>query len=113
MDDFETYRLDGAYIIASSESDFSDEEGKNPPHLKARKRYEEIIDSDHFKCTHEHPNSDNPTPVIFEVDSSGLSYQESEKAKKSQKFGLALGLATSEARGEDEPPSEKAGFGIL
>lgn len=113
LDDFEDYRLDGAYIIASSESDFSDEEGKNPPHLKARKRYEEIIDSDHFKCTHEHPNSDNPTPVIFEVDSSGLSYQESEKAKKSQKSGLALGLATSEARGENEPPSEKAGFGIL
>ena len=113
LDDFEDYRLDGAYIIASSESDFSDEEGKNPPHLKARKRYEEIIDSDHFKCTHEHPNSDNPTPVIFEVDSNGLSYQESEKAKKSQKSGLALGLATSEARGEDEPPSEKAGFGIL
>lgn len=110
--DFEEYKLDGAYIIASSESDFSDEDGKNPPHLKARKRYEEIIDSDHFKCTHEHPNSNKPAPVIFILDSSGLSYQESAKVEKSQKSESALGLATSKARGEDEPPSEKTGFGL-
>lgn len=113
MDDFDDYKLDGGYIIASSESDFSDEEGKNPPHLKARKRYEEIVDSGHFQCTHEHPNTKNPTPIIFELDSSGLSYKEPAKTKKVQKSGLGLGLATSEARGEDEPPSEKAGFGCL
>jgi hypothetical protein len=113
LDAFEEYRLNGAYIIASSESDFSDEEGKNPPHLKARKRYEEIIEADHFKCTHEHPNQDNPTSIIFEVGSNGFSYQESGDSKNICESGLGLGLATREARGEDEPPSEKAGFGTL
>lgn len=111
MDDFESYKLDGGYIIASSESDFSDEEGKNPPHLKARKRYEEIVDSGHFLCTHEHPDKKKPAPIIFELDSDGLSYQEPAKAKATQKS--ALGVAISKARGEDEPPSEKVGFGSL
>lgn len=111
--DFEGHRLDGAYILASSESDFSDEEGKNPPHLKARKRYEEIIDSDHFKCTHEHPNQDNPTPIMLDVGPDGFSFRESGEAKKNEKAGFGLGLATREARGEDEPPSQKAGFGNL
>lgn len=111
MDDFKSYKLDGGYIIASSESDFSDEEGKNPPHLKARKRYEEIVDSGHFLCIHEHPDKKKPTPIIFELDSDGLSYQEPAKAKAAQKS--ALGVAISKARGEDEPPSEKVGFGSL
>jgi len=113
LDDFEGYKLDGAYIIASSESDFSDKEGKNPPHLKARKRYEEIIEADHFKCTQEHPNQDNPTPIIFGVDSDGFTYEDSVSAKGYAASGMGLGKATSEARGEDEPPSEKAGFGSL
>jgi hypothetical protein len=111
LDDFEESRLDGAYIITSSESDFSDKEGKNPPHLKARKRYEEIIDADHFKCTHEHPNQDNPTPIIFNVDSDTFSYEESISDKGYEASGIGLTDATSDARGEDEPPSEKAGFG--
>ncbi len=113
LDDFEEYKLDGAYIIASSESDFSDEKGKNPPHLKARKRYEEIIVAGHFKCTHEHSNQDNPAPIIFDVTSDGLTYEESVSAKGYAASGIGLGKATGEARGEDEPPSEKAGFGTL
>jgi hypothetical protein len=111
MDDFEVYKLDGAYIIASSESDFSDEEGKNPPHMKARKQYELIIDSGCFLCTHEHPNEKKPEPIILEFNSEGLSYQKSTKDNAAQKS--ALGAAVQKARGEDEPPSEKTGFGTL
>ena len=110
MDDFETYQNDDAYLIASSENDFSDEEGKNPPHLIARKRYEEIISSRHFICTQDHPNEDNPEPVIFELTSDGLSYKDSEEKKSSTKSS-ALAAAVSRARGQDEPPSEKVGFG--
>jgi len=111
MDEFEANKLDGGFIISSSESDFSDKDGKNPPHLKARKRYEEIVDSGNFLCTHEHPNEKKPVPIVFELDSGGLSYQQkTSKAKTTQKS--ALGLAIEAARGEDEPPSEKVGFGI-
>jgi beta-lactamase superfamily II metal-dependent hydrolase len=111
LDDFETYKLDGSYIVVSSESDFSDEEGKNPPHLKARKRYEEIVDSGHFLCTHEHPDKKEPKPIIFELEADGLSYQKPKKAKTVQKSALAA--AISKARGDDEPPTEKVGFGSL
>ena len=110
MDDFEEYQNDDAYLIASCENDFSDEEGKNPPHQIARKRYEEIIDSGHFICTQDHPDEDHPEPVIFELTSDGLSYNES-KEKKSRNESSALAAAVGRARGQDELPSEKVGFG--
>ncbi|HEA68535.1 MAG TPA: hypothetical protein ENI07_17180 [Desulfobacterales bacterium] len=110
VDDFEAYQNDDAYLIASCENDFSDEEGKNPPHQIARKRYEAIISSGHFICTQDHPNEDNPEPVIFELTSDGLSYKDS-KEKKSPTKSSALAAAVSRARGQDEPPSEKVGFG--
>lgn len=112
MGDFEEFALDKARIITSCESDFSDEVGKNPPHLKARKRYEEIVDSGNFLCTQEHPNNENPEPIIFEVGTGGLTYLEPTKsddlAEKS-----ALAVAIEKARGEEEPHSEKVGFGGL
>ncbi len=111
LDDFEAYILKDSYIVVSSESDFSDEEGKNPPHLKARKRYEEIVDSGHFLCTHEHPDEKKPKPIIFELNADGLSYQEPDKVKTAKESALAA--AISKARGEDEPPAQKVGFGSI
>jgi hypothetical protein len=111
LDEFEAYRLDGGYIVVSSESDFSDEDGKNPPHLKARKRYEEIVDVGHFLCTHEHPDEKKPKPILFEFTSNGLLYQKPEKANPKEASALAAAIA--KARGEDEPPSDKVGFGCL
>ena len=109
MDDFEEFRNEGAYIIASCESDFSDEEGKNPPHKKARKRYEEIIESNHFVCTQEYPNQEKPEPIIFELTSTGFSFLESERKDSTNKSDLLV--AVGKARGEDEPSTEKIGFG--
>ncbi len=109
MDDFEEFGNEGAYIIASCESDFSDEEGKNPPHKKARKRYEEIIESNHFVCTQENPNQEKPEPVIFELTSAGFSFLESESKDSTSKSPLLA--AVEKARGEEEPSTEKIGFG--
>jgi len=108
LDDFEAARLDGAYVIASSRSDFGDEPGRLPPHLKARKRYEEIVDAGHFLCTHEHPNKKAPEPIVFVLDANGFQYQkpggESESAK-------SLANVVTAARGGSAPPKEQVGFG--
>lgn len=110
MDDFEESARAGAYIVASSESDFSDKEGKNPPHLKARKRYEEIVESGHFLCTQEHPNSTSPEPISLEVSAQGFVYRGSSGAKKAE-AASRLGAAVTQARGGDAPPRSQVGFG--
>lgn len=108
LDDFEAARLDGAYVIASSRSDFGDQPGCLPPHLKARKRYEEIVDAGHFLCTQEHPNKEAPEPIVFVIDANGFQYQkpggESEPTK-------SLATAVTAARGGSAPPKEQVGFG--
>lgn len=109
MDFFEKYSRDKkGYIVASSHSDFSDEDGKNPPHLKARKRYEEIVEAKHFLCTHEHPSKTLPEPIIFIVDSNGFQYQPPKG--KADAVKSLVGAVTA-ARGGSAPPKEQVGFG--
>jgi hypothetical protein len=108
LDDFEEARREGAYIIASSRSDFGDEDGKLPPHLKARKRYEEIVDAGNFTCTHEHPDKKQPEPVVFLMDGNGLQYQKPEGKAMAAK---TVATAVSAARGASTPPKEQIGFG--
>jgi len=108
LDDFENVRCEGAYIIASSRSDFGDEDGKLPPHLKARKRYEEIIDAGHFICTHEHPNKKAPEPIVFLLDTNGFKYQKPEGGAETAK---SVASAVTAARGGSAPPKEQVGFG--
>lgn len=111
MGDFEEFAEPSAYIVSSSESDFSDKDGKNPPHLKARKKYEQIIDVGHFLCTHEHPNTKNPVPIKFELNDEGFIYTESksEDTENSADLTAAIGAA----RGGATPPEDKVGFGKL
>ena len=108
MDDFEAAKREGGYIIASSRSEFGDEGGKLPPHLRARNRYEEIIDAGHFVCAHEHPSKKEPQPVVFVVDGSGIRYEKPEG--KAQAVGTVAN-AVSAARGSAAPPKEQVGFG--
>jgi hypothetical protein len=108
LDDFENSRREGGYIIASSRSDFGDEEGKLPPHLKARKRYEEIIGAGCFICTHEHPNKEAPEPVVFVLDTNGFQYQKPDGGSGSAKSVMS---AVTAARGGSAPPKEQVGFG--
>jgi hypothetical protein len=108
MDDFEAAKREGGYVIASSRSDFGDDEGKLPPHLKARKRYEEIVDAGRFVCTHEHPNKKEPQAVVFVLDDKGIRYDKPEA--KAKPVGTVAN-AVSSARGGSTPPKEQVGFG--
>jgi hypothetical protein len=109
MDFFEKYsRNQSGYIVASSHSDFTDAPGDNPPHKKARNRYEAIVKPGRFICTHEFPNKANPVPLVFTIDENGCTLQE----KRSQGQGTnALTATIAAARGGNQPPSVQVGFG--
>ena len=110
MDDFENAALAGAYIVASCRSDFTSGKGDNPPHSKAREKYEGIVDSGHFLCTHEYPSKDAPEPIVFSVGPDGFDFGD-DRPKDQGPSGLAAAVAT--ARGKSKPPETQVGFGTI
>ena len=109
LDDMEKAADDPGYIVASSEPvPNSNKSGDNPPHAKAKNRYEEIA-PDGFLCTQEHPNEKDPKPIIFCLDDNDLEYVQPKGDKSKNKNDLAE--ATKAARGDNEPPTKRVGFG--
>lgn len=109
MDYFAKYSREGkGCIVSSSLSDFSDEENKNPPHKKARKRYEKIVKVGRFICTHEYPRVQYPEPLVFTIDTDGFGFDDG-RGKGVGPATLAATIGT--ARGGNKPPSTQVGFG--
>ena len=109
LDSIQNAAENPGYIIASCEPIPSTNiTGDNPPHAKAKNRYEEIA-PDGFICTQEHPNSENPEPIVFVLNDKGFEYIKAKGDKKDLKKGLSEAVAT--ARGSNEPPTERVGFG--
>jgi hypothetical protein len=110
LDDLGAAQLDGGCIVSSSSKiPSANTSGDNPPHVKAKNRYEEIVTGE-FLCTGEYSTSENMRPIIFTVTSKGVehakkTYTLSEQAKKD------LAAAVAAARGTKTPPSGKVGFG--
>lgn len=107
LDDLTSFQVDDGFIIASSEAIPSqNKKGDNPPHAKAKQRYEEVAEGG-FLCTHEDEASGEP--IIFEI-SEGQFISLDEDIKP---LGAVdkIASAVEEARGTDEPPTEKIGFG--
>jgi hypothetical protein len=110
MDELQTPQLEVGYVIASSpEFPAANSSGDNPPHVKARNRYEEIVNTA-FVCTGEYSTPDNVRPIIFTVNEDGITlvgedYQISEDAR------ATLAAAVMQARGRAAPPTAKVGFG--
>ena len=98
------------YVVASSEPiPGSNQSGDNPPHAKAKGRYQEIAPTD-FLCTQEHPDSEQPHPIVFEATRNGFVYLKPSTETK-QKVVATLTAAASSARGSSAPPSSRVGFG--
>ena len=103
-------QLDTGFIVASSnEFPRFNSAGDNPPHRKARNRYEEIVNTE-FVCTGEFSTPENVRPIIFTATADGMvlageGYQMSENAEHT------LAAAIASARGSDTPPTTKVGFG--
>jgi hypothetical protein len=110
LDDFDSTQAQNAFIIASSPPiPGTNTSGDNPPHAKAKNRYEEIV-SGHFLCTGEYSTPKNLRPIILSSTPNGVllasaSYQLSETAR------AGLAAAVARARGDSAPPAAKVGFG--
>jgi beta-lactamase superfamily II metal-dependent hydrolase len=110
------YLIEGAgrlpgYIVASSEPvPLLNKSGDNPPHAKAKARYQEIAPN-RFLCTQEHPNEKTPEPIIFSMTGRGLKYEEPKQRQDGAK-SQSISAAVSAARGGNEPPRDRVGFGL-
>ena len=97
--------LDPGYVVSSSEPvPARNEPGDNPPHAKAKRQYERIVPNE-FLCTHEHPNKENPKPIIFEVSETGFAYVGESHSTKSMRNALKA------AGGAAVAPATAVGFG--
>ena len=98
------------YIVSSSEPiPTSNESGDNPPHAKAKNRYEEIVDSGHFICTQEHPDEEEPVPVVIRVSDAGCQLDSVDESDSSDAQSVPAAVAA--ARGTSAPPNNPVGFG--
>ncbi|MBW2738451.1 MAG: hypothetical protein JRE64_06270, partial [Deltaproteobacteria bacterium] len=70
---------EGAYGVSSSKPIEDTKEGREqqqPPHIQAKKCYERYlkkIEGAKLMVTMEEPNTDKPEPLIFNIDSNGIS----------------------------------------
>ena len=83
------------YIIASSEPiPGANQKGDNPPHAKAKARYEEIVPTGFF-CTQEHIDEEQPQPIVFEATQRwpGLCATQGEFESRSLDFSRRRGSA--------------------
>jgi len=104
---FEDSQVGDGYIVASSDKiPASNSKGDNPPHAKAKARYEELA-ADDFLCTMEDCKSEEP--LFFGCEQGAILLDESSLLGAAK--ADAVQSAIDEARGGDEPPGEKVGFG--
>jgi hypothetical protein len=70
---------EGAYLVSSSDSiqDTKDaHEQAQPPHIQAKRCYEKYldkVDGAKFLVTMEEPNATEPEPIVFKIESKGIS----------------------------------------
>ncbi len=104
--DLEEYQIGTGYIVASSNSiPSSNKDGDNPPHAKAKARYQELATGG-FVCTHD--DGVHAEPLKFTVNGSNIEYALPNNVEEG---ASALSAAVSAARGSDATPSTKVGFG--
>lgn len=108
LDDMKDAASSPGYIVASSEPiPASNNPGDNPPHAKAKNRYQEIV-PDAFLCTQEHGGTESPEPIVFVFEGGDLKYVGPEPASE---CGSDLAAAVAAARGSGQPPQDRVGFG--
>lgn len=81
------------YIVLSCDGVPSrNSDGDNPPHKKARNRYEEIAPS-RVICTMEEPSKDKPEPIIFDITDEGM-FQRVRESGASKTYAQIAAVAS-------------------
>lgn len=105
LDDLDHRQVGPGVIVSSSNCvPASNNDGDNPPHAIAKERYQEIA-AGGFLCTHD--NGGHAEPLRFDVTDAGLVYVDDLAAEGDS----ALAAAVEDARGSDDTPTTKVGFG--
>ncbi len=98
------------YIVSSSEPIPSrNQSGDNPPHAKAKNRYEEVVEPGHFLCTQERPSEDEPEPIVVRLSAEGCDLD--PVTESDANLSGSVSAAIIGARGIDTPPTRQVGFG--
>ena len=106
LDDLEALQVGDGRVVSSSHCvPSTNASGDNPPHAKAKARYEEIARGG-FLCTHD--DGGHAEPLWFAAEDGVLAYDASFEGAAGVS---ALAEAVKDARGTDAPPTEKVGFG--
>lgn len=106
LNDLEAYQVGDGYVVASANCiPASNDHGDNPPHAKAKARYQELATGG-FVCTHD--DGGHAEPLTFTVDGSDIVYAENTKIATE---AASLATAVNAARGSDSTPTTKVGFG--
>lgn len=95
---------EGWIVSSSTEVPPTNSKGDNPPHAKAKARYEEIAPSG-FLCTGDDENSDDP--ISFEVNTDGIALFSGEADTGKSEAAAAI----KDTRGGSEPTGTTVGFG--
>ena len=76
MSAIEATRSTCAYIVASAgKIPSSDKDGADPPHARAKRAYERLVQAGHFVCTGEHFAAPRKlAPIAFDANRSGCGY---------------------------------------
>ena len=86
---------DPIVVVSSAAFPASNGPGDNPPHVIARRRYEEIAST--VICTGEHPDAEAPQPVVFVVDADGVTLLDpvdvDDETEESRGDGMEKSLA--------------------
>jgi hypothetical protein len=110
LDDLKKRQRNGGFIVSSSTAiPGNNSSGDNPPHAKAKNRYQEIV-SGSFICTGEYSSPERMRPIIFTVTAQGIQ-QVDKEYPLSEEAKLDLAKAVAAARGKNAPPAAKVGFG--
>jgi beta-lactamase superfamily II metal-dependent hydrolase len=110
LNEFSACQLDTGYIVASSnEFPHVNSPGDNPPHRRARNRYEEIVNTG-FVCTGEFSTPEHVRPIIFTATAAGMILAGDDYAMSESAQNTLAGAITA-ARGSNAPPTTKVGFG--
>lgn len=105
LDDLEALQVGLGYVVASANCiPSSNEEGDNPPHAIAKARYQEIA-AGGFVCTHD--DGGHAEPLRFSITGNDIDYDEVGSTSSTD----ALSAAVTAARGSNQAPTTKVGFG--
>ena len=111
MEKIESLKGEGAFIISSSEAiPDTNQKGDNPPHAKAKVRYQERVEAKHFICTLEHAEEAGESiPIVVEGSLEGPHLRGGlPKGQKNSPLSKTLSAAAASTQ---SPPPHRVGFG--